>query len=103
MHGFFKLKIIIIIIMKTSFHEKMYHVAFAKQTRPSGQSDKDLCCQISLFKIHIMKTCLLKYTENFTTKKKNENFQTKNSDMFHTSQNIDCEYSLEPPLHNLCF
>ena len=29
---------------------------------------------------------------------KNENFQIKNSDSFHISaQNIDCEYSLEPP------
>ena len=29
---------------------------------------------------------------------KNENFQTKNPDIFHTSpQNIDCGYSLEPP------
>ena len=29
---------------------------------------------------------------------KNENFQIKNSDIFHISvQNIDCEYSLEPP------
>ena len=29
---------------------------------------------------------------------KNENFQIKNSDMFHVSvQNIDCGYSLEPP------
>ena len=30
--------------------------------------------------------------------KKNENFQIKNSDIFHLSaQNIDCGYSLEPP------
>ena len=37
-----------------------------------------------------------KYTENFTTK--NENFQIKNSDIFHISaQNIDCGYSLELP------
>ena len=29
---------------------------------------------------------------------KNENFQIKNSDIFHISaQNIDCWYSLEPP------
>ena len=29
---------------------------------------------------------------------KNENFQIKNSDIFQDSaQNIDCEYSLEPP------
>ena len=42
---------------------------------------------------------------------KTENFQIKKSDIFHISaQNIDCEYSLEPPrrggsneYHNLCF
>ena len=44
---------------------------------------------------------------------KNENFQMKNSYIFHISaQNIDCGYSLEPPrrgdavlmsTHNLCF
>ena len=38
----------------------------------------------------ITKTRLFKYTENFTTKKK-ENFQIKNSDIFHIpAQNIDC-------------
>ena len=43
----------------------------------------------------ITKTCLFKYPENFTTK--NENFQIKNSDIFHISaQNIDCWHSLEP-------
>ena len=30
----------------------------------------------------ITKTCLFKYTENFTTKKKNENFQIKNPIFF---------------------
>ena len=44
-----------------------------------------------------MKTRLFKYIEYFTTKK-NENFQTKNSDIFLISaQNIDCGYSLELP------
>ena len=41
---------------------------------------------------------------------KNEDFQIKNSDIFHISaQNIDCGYSLEPPrrggsneYHHLC-
>ena len=43
-----------------------------------------------------MKTCLCKYTENFTTK--NENFQIKDSGIFPIpAQNIDCGYSLEPP------
>ena len=46
--------------------------------------------------IVITKTCLFKYTENFTCK--NENIQIKHSDIFHISaQNIDCGYSLEPP------
>ena len=45
----------------------------------------------------ITKTRLFKYIENFTSKK-TENFQIKNSDIFHISvQNIDCGYSLEPP------
>ena len=50
--------------------------------------------------IHITKTCLFKYTEKKNTTK-NENFQIKNSDIFHifhiSAQNIDCGYSLEPP------
>ena len=47
--------------------------------------------------MHITKTRLFKYIENFTTKKM-ANFQIKNSDIFHISaQNIDCGYSLEPP------
>ena len=46
--------------------------------------------------ILITKTRLFKDIENFTTKK--ENFQIKNSDIFHiTAQNIDYGYSLEPP------
>ena len=44
----------------------------------------------------ITKTRLFKHTANFITK--NENFQIKNSDIFHVSaQNIDCGYALEPP------
>ena len=47
-----------------------------------------------------MKTRLFKYTENLITK--NENFQIKNSDIFHISaQNIDCRYSLEPPRQSM--
>ena len=43
-----------------------------------------------------MKTCLFKYTENFTTK--NENFQINFFYIFHISvQNIDCGYLLELP------
>ena len=45
----------------------------------------------------ITKTRLFKYIVNFTSKK-TENFQMKNSDIFHIfAQNIDCGYSLEPP------
>ena len=48
------------------------------------------------FSQNITKTCLFKYTENFTIKK--WKFSDKNSDIFQDSaQNIDCEYSLEPP------
>ena len=44
-----------------------------------------------------MKTRLFKYTENFTTKKR-ENFRIKSSAISHISAlNIDCGYSLEPP------
>ena len=44
----------------------------------------------------ITKTCLFKYTANTT--KNWFFFSDKNTDIFHISaQNIDCEYSLEPP------
>ena len=47
---------------------------------------------------YITKTRLFKYKENFTSKKKTENFQIKTPLLFHISaQNIDCGYSLEPP------
>ena len=53
-------------------------------------------CSITERPVRITKTCLFKYTENFTTK--NENFHIKNSGIFHISaHNIDCWYSLEPP------
>ena len=40
-------------------------------------------------KLHIMKTHLFKYIENFTTKKRK--FSDKNSNIFYiSSQNIDC-------------
>ena len=46
---------------------------------------------------HYETTPILIY-RNFHLQKP-ENFQTKNSDIFHISaQNIDCGYSLEPPL-----
>ena len=44
----------------------------------------------------IMKTRLFKYIEILPPK--TEIFQIKNYDIFHISaQNINCEYSLEPP------
>ena len=52
--------------------------------------------QMTVSNLTKTKTCLLKYTENFTPK--TENFQIKNSDIFHLSaQNTDCGYSLELP------
>ena len=49
----------------------------------------------SMRKLHITKTRLFQYIENFTTK--NESFQIKTSDIVHISaQNIECEYPLEP-------
>ena len=46
----------------------------------------------------VLRKRLFKYIENFTSKK-NWKFLDKNSDIFHISaQNIDCGYSLEPPL-----
>ena len=65
--------------------------SLAIQNAPSEDSDQTVhMCE------GIMKTCLFKYTENFTTKK--WNFQIKNSNIFHISaQNIDCGYSLEVP------
>ena len=50
---------------------------------------------IVLFSL-ITKTRLFKYIDNFTSK--TENFQMKNSDIFHISaQNMDCEHSIESP------
>ena len=46
-----------------------------------------------LFFCLLYENTLIKYIENFTTKKKKENFQIKNSDILHISaQNIDCGY-----------
>ena len=51
---------------------------------------------------HITKTRIYKYIENFTSK--NWKFSDKVSDIFHISaQNIDCGYSLEPPLPKSMF
>ena len=47
--------------------------------------------------IHITKTRLYSNLLKISSLK-TENFQIKNSDIFHSSaQNIDCGYSLEPP------
>ena len=59
----------------------------------------DVQCNIDQLEsnLHITKTFLFKYTENFTTIK-NENLQIKKFYILHTSdQNINCGYSLEPP------
>ena len=48
------------------------------------------------FYIHYENTPIQMYCKFYH--QKNENFQIKNSDIFHISaQNIDCGYSLEPP------
>ena len=47
---------------------------------------------------HYEDTPIQIYWEFYHQKKKNENFQMKNSGSFHISaQNVDCGYSLEPP------
>ena len=85
-----------------------YHVRFVQ--RPISLDKPEISIYLSwnknftdLAKKYIQvitKTSLLKYTENFTTKK--WKFSDKNSDIFHISaQNKDCGYSLEPPW--LCF
>ena len=51
--------------------------------------------------IYITKTRLIKYIDNFSTKKKLKNFRQKKFDIFLISaQNIDCGYLLEPPLRS---
>ena len=45
----------------------------------------------------ITQTCLCNKLQFFTAVK-NDNFQTKNCNIFHIfAQNIDCGYTLEPP------
>ena len=71
------------------------------------------CCGHSVKLYTITKTCLFKYTDNFTTKKKknnnnNNNNNNKKSNIFHISaQNIDCGYSFDEVVltstHTLCF
>ena len=63
----------------------------------SGQFlHRALCGYPMIQSFFITKTCLFKYIENFTSK--SENFQIKNSGIFHISaQNIDGGYSLELP------
>ena len=69
------------------------------------KSDEDSCC------VNITKTRLFKYIENFTAKKGQFSDKKKKSDIFHIyAQNIDNEYSLEPPrrggsnvYYNMCF
>ena len=63
---------------------------------PPNQFHGIVSQQTSEWHVGITKTCLFKYTENFTTKK--WKFSDKKNDIFHISaQNIDCRYSLEPP------
>ena len=65
------------------------------KTYTNGSKAERLSANLIFGKI-ITKTRLLKYTENFSTKK--WKISDENSDIFHISaQNIDCGYSLEPP------
>ena len=49
-------------------------------------------------RIHYEKTPIYSNILKILQPKKKENFQIKNSDIFHIpAQNIDCGYSLEPP------
>ena len=77
--------------------DKKHYMKFGENWRWRGevvQKFQDLIHEYSPG--DITKTSLFQYIENFTTK--NENFQIKNSDIFHISaQNIDWRYSLEPP------
>ena len=85
----------------------MTHIESADQTIEWERSGFTLFIQTCMSKhtlqiYPITETCLFKYTENFTPK--NENFQSKNSGIFHISaQNIDCGYSLEPPRRFLLY
>ena len=57
-----------------------------------GHQPVSLGCANFTLHMVITKTCLFKYTENFTTKKI-KIFQIKNSDIFQFfAQNIDCGY-----------
>ena len=67
------------------------------RTQVSAQSDKSLRCpheeNVSL---HYENTPIQTYWKFY--QQRNENFQIKNSNIFHISaQNIDCGYLLEPP------
>ena len=66
-----------------------------RSAKTSVLSYQDFLC--SLIDSHYENTPIQIYL-NFYKKKKRENFQIKNSNIFHiSSQNIDCGYSLEPP------
>ena len=62
-------------------------------TNPGRAGEQDSLCNYCWEHVSsIMKTCLSKYTENFTTKMKSSD--KKKSDIFHISaQNKDCGYS----------
>ena len=71
----------------------------------TNASDQGINVETSTKYIHITKTRVFKYIENFTIK--NRKFSDNNFYVCYSSaQNIDCEYSLEPvqtSTHNLCF
>ena len=82
------------VVLPMRMHSSLY-IGHRNAVLPEGSSMSLLhVCE----QYHITKTRLFKYIENFTSKN-GKLSDKKNSDIFHISaQNIDCGYSLEPPL-----
>ena len=102
----FSIKLLGYICSRFKLNRTKGKYVFTADTEATAQvSCVDICAADPKFRFpvtesldNITKTCPFKYTEHLTTK--NENFQIKNSDIFHTSaQNTDCGYSFEPPRH----
>ena len=72
-----------------------YNILFP-QNIPSGHTTLKQCCFYVSSTSHYENIPIQIYWK--VNRRKIENFQTKNSNIFHISaQNIDCGYSLEPP------
>ena len=88
-------------VVNVAFHIHIYHKNTSEDTEEIPQSRGTALPRHQKknrwgTNYDITKTRLFKYIEKFTTK--NWKISDKNSDIFHIyAQNIDCEYSLEPP------